>query len=68
MRKTTKQEQKIMEYLNRLRDSGITNMFNAGFSIMEMFQVERSEADRTLKLWMANFNEEGNYKTIKIEK
>jgi len=60
-RKTTEQEKQVMEFLNILRESGLTNMFGASTYIVDEFEIENSEARRILKLWMDNFNEEGNY-------
>jgi len=63
-RQATNQEQDVLNYLNELRDSGETNMFGATPYIQNEFYVDRKEAVRLLKLWMANFNEKGNYKMI----
>ena len=64
-RKTTNQEQEIMEFLNELRDSGTINMFGATSYIQNEYPIEKQEATRILKLWMNNFNSEGDYKTVK---
>lgn len=61
MRKTTEQEQEVMQYLNALRDSGVTNMFGATPHIEQEFGINKREAARILSLWMRNFNEEANY-------
>lgn len=66
-REATQQEQEVFEYLNELRISGITNMFGATPFIEADFGVTRKEAMRLLSLWMQNFNEEGNYETIKTK-
>lgn len=66
-REATQQEQEVFEYLNELRISGITNMFGATPFIEADFGVTRKEAMRLLSLWMENFNEEGNYETIKTK-
>ena len=67
MRETTKTEKQVLNYLNGLRISGITNMFGARPYIIEMFEMDRTEAGRLLALWMQNFNEDGNYEQVKME-
>ena len=65
-RKTTSTEQEILEYLNDLRNSGATNMFGALPYLTAEFPDEtKQECKRCLMLWMNNFNEEGNYKSVK---
>jgi hypothetical protein len=67
-RATTTTEREVMEYLNVIRDSGVTNMFGATPYIMDEFEhLSRTEATRILKLWMGNFNEAGNYETVKAD-
>jgi hypothetical protein len=65
MRKTTDQEQEVLEFLNMLRDSGATNMFGAVPYIKDEFELDSKEAKRLLMLWMANFNDEGEYNEVK---
>ena len=65
MRKTTNQEQEVLEFLNILRDSGATNMFGAVPYIKDEFELDSKEAKRLLMLWMANFNVEGEYNEVK---
>jgi len=65
-KKATNQEKEIFLYLNRLRVSGITNMFGAAPYIVEMFEVSKPEARKFLGLWMKNFNDEGNYDEIEV--
>jgi len=65
LRKTTNQEQEVLTYLNMLRDSGATNMFRATPYIEEEFDLNSKEAKRLLMLWMANFNDEGEYNEVK---
>jgi len=65
MRKTTPSEKEVMEYLNRLRESGATNMFGATPYVIEEFGLDKSEARRILSLWMRNFNDEGDYDEVK---
>ena len=65
MRKTTDQEQEVLEFLNMLRDSGATNMFGAVPYIKDEFNLDSKEAKSLLMLWMANFNDEGEYNEVK---
>lgn len=66
-RESTDIERQALEYLNELRNSGITNMFGAAPYIQAEFpEISRTEATGLLSLWMKNFNEEGNYKTVKL--
>tara|TARA_R110000822_G_scaffold13424_8_gene47813 strand:+ start:389 stop:589 length:201 start_codon:yes stop_codon:yes gene_type:complete len=65
MRKTTDQEQEVLEFLNILRDSGATNMFGAVPYIKDEFNLDSKEAKSLLMLWMANFNDEGEYNEVK---
>ena len=65
MRKTTDQEQEVLEFLNMLRDSGATNMFGAVPYIKDEFKLDSKENKRLLMLWMANFNDEGKYNEVK---
>jgi hypothetical protein len=65
MRKTTPIEKEAMQYLNRLRDSGVTNMFGAAPYVQEEFGLDRAEARRILTLWMDNFNEAAEYDEVK---
>ena len=67
-RATTPQEKEVMEFLNTLRDSGVTNMFGAAPYIVDEFGIDKTEARRILTLWMNNYNEDGNYETVKLEK
>ncbi len=65
MRKTTDKEQEVLEFLNILRDSGATNMFGAVPYIKDEFELDSKEAKSLLMLWMANFNDEGEYNEVK---
>jgi hypothetical protein len=66
-RKTTSLEKSVFQFLNNLRDSGITNMFGASPYVVEAFEIPKREASMLLTLWMKNFNSEANYETIKID-
>lgn len=63
-RQITEDEKEIFEYLNDLRESGITNMFGASSYIENEFNMGRSEAKNILLLWMKNFKEDCNYEII----
>jgi hypothetical protein len=65
-RKTTEIEKEVCEYLNDLRESGVTNMFGAGPYVEQNFSVSKREAREYVSLWMANFNDECNYETVKL--
>jgi len=64
MRKTTEQEQEVLEYLNMLRITGVTNMFGATPYIEDEFGLDKKESRRLLSLWMKNFNDEGKYDEV----
>ena len=66
-RKTTEQENEVMEFLNLLRDTGKTNMFGATPYIMQEFDIPQKEAINLLALWMDNFNEDGKYDEVKTK-
>jgi len=45
-------------FLNSLRDTGVTNMFGAAPYLVDVFGVSRAEAQEILFQWMLSF--EGN--------
>jgi len=47
--------EKIEEFLNELRESGITNMFGAGAFLEDEFGVDKRETRKLLKQWMEKF-------------
>ena len=47
-----KMEKEIIEYLENLRESGITNMFGAGIFLQEEFGLGKLEAREFLLKWM----------------
>ena len=55
----TKQEKEVFDYLNELRESGITNMYGVTSYIMNRFGLSENEARVILSSWMKNFNEDG---------
>lgn len=57
--KITKQEEKYFNYLNKLRESGVTNMFGATPYLVKRFGIPNQLALEILTKWMENFNEKG---------
>lgn len=49
--------QKYFDYLDKLRESGRTNMFGAGAYLERDFLLSRSEAHQVLQTWMTEFSE-----------
>jgi len=47
----------VFEYLDELRDSGVTNMFGATSYIRDKFWIEEKQARELLKEWMDSFSE-----------
>ena len=47
----------LFEYLNALRDSGVTNMFGAGPYLQEAFGLSRYEAKDVVLAWMQTFRD-----------
>ncbi len=45
----------VYEYLNNLRDSGITNMYGAAPYLQEVFGFEKKEARKWVGDWMRDF-------------
>ena len=65
-RKATSQEIEAFEFLNELRDSGVTNMFGATPYIERELGHGRAESMKLLALWMKVYNEQGDYETIPV--
>ena len=51
-------------FLEKLRRSGVTNMFGAAPYLMEEFGLSKSEANKILGDWMKNYNPD-DYKDLK---
>ena len=49
---TITQPNKYYKFLNRLRESGKTNMFGAGQYLQQAYGMSRAEASNTLSAWM----------------
>ena len=56
--------QHYYNFLERLRRSGVTNMFGATPYLMEEFGLSKSEAHKVLSDWMKNYNPD-DYKDLK---
>ena len=50
-------KEKIFEYLDNLRESGVTNMFGAGQYVEGAFSVSRREAGDLVVEWMTTFED-----------
>lgn len=46
-----------LEYLDDLRECGVTNMFAGGGYLQRDFGIERKEAGEILSYWMDSFGE-----------
>ena len=48
-------KEEVFEYLDDLRESGITNMFGAAPYVADEFNIEKDEARKYLTEWMETF-------------
>lgn len=48
-------KEEMFEYLNTLRETGVTNMFDASPYLQQAFGIERREAKTILLEWMKNY-------------
>lgn len=48
---------KYFKYLDKLRKSGVTNMYGAGSYLQEEFGLDKLEARHILGRWMETFEE-----------
>lgn len=55
---TVEYGQEHKEYLDDLRESGVTNMFGAGSYLQDEFGITKYDANRILQTWMDNFGKE----------
>lgn len=46
-----------LEYLDTLRETGVTNMLGAGVFLEEQFGVNKKDAAAILKYWIKTFHE-----------
>lgn len=47
----------MFEYLDTLRESGVTNMFGAGAYLEQAFDIDRREAKNVLLEWMKTYGQ-----------
>ena len=47
--------EEYFEYLNTLRETGVTNMFGAGPYLQQAFGLSRHEARKVLSDWMKQY-------------
>ncbi len=57
MKKPDYVEEKHLEYLDYLRESGKTNMFGAGVYLEKKFKIDTDTAKKILVYWMKSFGE-----------
>lgn len=50
-------DEEHLVYLDRLRESGVTNMFGAGDYVAGSFDVTKREAATILSYWMESFSD-----------
>ena len=50
------EQELVYDFLNDLRDSGVTNMFSAGSFLMEEFNFDEETAVQWLSSWMQDFS------------
>jgi len=50
-------EEEVFNFLDSLRESGITNMFGAASYLIEAFNLDRRTARAFLSMWMHSFSE-----------
>jgi hypothetical protein len=56
----TQEEKYHFDFLNELRDSGVTNMWGATPYLMDEFtSISDTQAKKSLVKWMDNFNSDG---------
>ena len=48
---------KVLAYLDKLRESGVTNMFGAVPYVRDTFLLPHQEATDSLRYWMRTFSE-----------
>jgi hypothetical protein len=49
--------QEHLEYLDELRESGITNMYGAGNYLQKAFGLNQNDASEVLGQWMNTFSD-----------
>jgi len=51
-------EDEHLEFLDDLRESGVTNMFGAGEYVTDEFGLDRRDASAVVQYWMKSFGKE----------
>jgi hypothetical protein len=55
-----------LEYLDELRESGVTNMFGGAAYLQREFGLDRRDSKVVLMYWMASFNERHGIPPLEI--
>lgn len=50
-------KQEMFEYLDTLRETGVTNMFGAGPYLEQAFDIDRREAKNVVLEWMKTYGQ-----------
>jgi hypothetical protein len=50
-------KEEMFEYLDTLRDTGVTNMFGASPYLQQAFGIDRREAKNVLMEWMKTYGQ-----------
>lgn len=50
-------KERMFDFLDKLRDSGICNMFGSGVYLEEMFDISKRESREVVLEWMITFGE-----------
>jgi hypothetical protein len=50
-------KERMFDFLDNLRESGVCNMFGSGIYLQEMFGINRRESKAIVLEWMKTFSE-----------
>jgi hypothetical protein len=50
-------KEEMFEYLDTLRETGVTNMFGASPYLQQAFDIDRNEAKSVLTEWMKTYGQ-----------
>jgi len=68
MKNMNNENKSYFEYLDTLRDSGVTNMFGAVPYLMNEYpKLSTDEAKKVLKNWMETFSERHKTKRVNLD-
>ena len=59
-------EDEHLDYLDTLKESGITNMFGAGAYVEDEFELSSRDARTVLTYWMATFEERHSSEDVTV--